>query len=639
MTHTPLPSCYSQCWKMVRKALSIIALAAVFTASALMSFAAMTVSGAEAVVMQDTDGAQLDNRISAYGFTPGISPGNQITISLTKTTNGEEAKLPPGPSVPVSSSVVWTYRITNTSELSVEVELVDDREGLIPLQSEHTPWCEPPGAILLPGAFVECTIDEYAQAGQYRNTAIVTATSVLSPAVSTVVTAVSHYFGGSVASTGITLTKQTNGQRLIDGAGPYIRVGDPVTWTYRITNSGEVTITNLVLHDSPEGAITNCQPAFADALAPRAHSTCLVTGTAKVNGRYVNTATVTGQVAGTRQPVTATAIGSYIGFDSGLVKMASSSTVTLGQEITYTLVVSTPRTNRPILLQLIDILPRSIALNAGSITATAGTVSPNLAANTFSWTYTATIASGPTVTITYKGRLITSCVGELVNRAKLYENKQVQPIRESSVELTFTGTQSCMVSLPLIQLPTEPLPVLANGSFDQGRSGWSELINNAPGRLIYETSSQVPYPAQTPTWFAWLGGFPNEETKIGQTLTVTIPTRYRVAVQFYHLLASAETSCSNDHVEVRIGEESDLPVRWTYGLCRDHNTGGAWTLTPWYVPIDPGLGGKIVTIQFAATLNGSANSNFLVDTVSICTIDSVAGVNGRCTGTPAPTQP
>ncbi len=210
-------------------------------------------------------------------------------------------------------------------------------------------WCEPDGAILIPGAFVECTIDtDDAQGGQYRNTAIVTATGVQSPAVSTVVTAVSHYFGGSVANTGITLTKQTNGQRLIDGAPSYLRVGDPVTWTYRITNSGEVTISNLILHDSPEGPITNCEPTLGGALAPDAHTTCLVTGTAKVNGQYVNTATVTGQIVGTGQPVTATAIGSYIGFDSGLVKMASSSTVTLGQEITYALVViHHPGNDRP----------------------------------------------------------------------------------------------------------------------------------------------------------------------------------------------------------------------------------------------------------------------------------------------------
>jgi hypothetical protein len=178
--------------------------------------------------------------------------------------------------------------------------------------------------------------------------------------------------------------------------------------------------------------------------------------------------------------------------------------------------------------------------------------------------------------------------------------------------------------------------MLANGFFDEGRSGWRELINNVAGRLIYETSEQIPYPADTPRWFAWLGGFPSEETKIEQTLTVVIPTRYAVAVQFHHLLASAETTCGGDRVELRIGEDSNPSVAWTYGLCRDRNTNGAWTSTPWYVPISANLSGKLVTVQFVATLNSSVNSNFLVDTVSICTIDTITGVSERCTGTPAP---
>jgi uncharacterized repeat protein (TIGR01451 family) len=68
-----------------------------------------------------------------------------------------------------------------------------------------------------------------------------------------------------------------------------------VTWTYYITNTGNITLTNIVLVDIPAGPVTNCTPSLNGLLLGVGGTVmCTRTSTAAANGQYTNTAVVTG---------------------------------------------------------------------------------------------------------------------------------------------------------------------------------------------------------------------------------------------------------------------------------------------------------------------------------------------------------
>ena len=88
---------------------------------------------------------------------------------------------------------------------------------------------------------------------------------------------------------GIDIEKATNGQDADNPTGPQIVVGDPVTWTYVVTNTGTAPLSNVSVSDSDLGAVT-CPKT---SLAPSESMTCTANGTATV-GQYANTGTATG---------------------------------------------------------------------------------------------------------------------------------------------------------------------------------------------------------------------------------------------------------------------------------------------------------------------------------------------------------
>jgi len=96
-----------------------------------------------------------------------------------------------------------------------------------------------------------------------------------------------------VANPGIAIEKHTNGEDADSAPGPTIAVGDPITWTYVVTNTGGATLTNIVVTDSDLGTV-----GIITSLAPGASQTLTKTGTAVV-GQYANTGTATVSYGGT----------------------------------------------------------------------------------------------------------------------------------------------------------------------------------------------------------------------------------------------------------------------------------------------------------------------------------------------------
>jgi hypothetical protein len=229
--------------------------------------------------------------------------GAEPAIDIEKATNGEDADEPTGPLVAVGGAVEWTYVVTNTGNVPLtNVTVTDDLVAAEDIDCDGTGSNVIPGP-LAPEASFTCVATGTAVAGQYANLGSVTGVSpdltgedgvtVAGPIVDD--EDPSHYFG--VASA-IDIEKATNGQDADQPTGPLVAAGDDVRWTYVVTNTGNVALTDVtVTDDQVDAAGIDCADTGGNVvpgpLAPQASFTCVATGTA-VAGQYANVGTVTG---------------------------------------------------------------------------------------------------------------------------------------------------------------------------------------------------------------------------------------------------------------------------------------------------------------------------------------------------------
>jgi hypothetical protein len=199
----------------------------------------------------------------------------QPGVLLEKLTNGQEADSPPGPVLLVGSPVTWTYRVTNPGGRDLLNVAVMDDQGV-------TVVC--PSTTVPAGTSMDCTGNGTAVEGQYANVGTVNAELQDGTPVSA--SDPSHYFGQAVAS--VTIEKSTDGFDADTPPGPSLPVGDPVTWTYIVTNTGADPLTGVEVTDS-EGVTVTCP---GTDLAPGASMTCTASGTVQP-GQYSNIGTVT----------------------------------------------------------------------------------------------------------------------------------------------------------------------------------------------------------------------------------------------------------------------------------------------------------------------------------------------------------
>jgi hypothetical protein len=126
----------------------------------------------------DPDGNGVD------ASDPSHYLGTGASIDLEKATNGEDADVAPGPTIPTGAPVAWDYTIVNDGAVELfDITVIDDQRVLV--------TC--PGTSLRPGAGMTCTGDGIAAAGQYANLGTVTAQDANGFPVSD--SDPSHYFG------------------------------------------------------------------------------------------------------------------------------------------------------------------------------------------------------------------------------------------------------------------------------------------------------------------------------------------------------------------------------------------------------------------------------------------------------------
>jgi streptogramin lyase len=211
-------------------------------------------------------------------------------IALEKRTNGQDADDPPGPVIRVGDPVTWTYAVTNTGDVDLTEVVVSDDNG--------TPGDNSDDYVCVVGVLPKggaddstCWLLGTALDDQHGNVATAVG---LAGATSVTDTDASHYFGIRVS---IDLEKRTNGQDADDPPGPVIRVGDPVTWTYVVMNTGNVDLEDVVVVDdngTPADSADDYECAIGSLSAgPTKDTTCCLVGVA-AEGPFENLAAVEG---------------------------------------------------------------------------------------------------------------------------------------------------------------------------------------------------------------------------------------------------------------------------------------------------------------------------------------------------------
>ena len=235
--------------------------------------------------------------------------GIQASMTLQKTTNGQD-----GGTIIYLTPVEWQYFVTNTGNVTLSNIVVVDDKGV-------TVTC--PFTTLLQGDSMTCTASGLAGIGNYSNTGSVTANygSLNASASDT-----SSYFGANPI---LSLKKFTNGQE-----APYIRVGDPVNWTYLVTNEGNVSVSGISVTDN-QGVAVSCPKSV---LTIGESMTCTGSGTA-TPGWYRNLGTVNGTFEQTQ--VSAQDSSTYFGYSLSLTldkrtNGSDSPTITAGSPVVWT---------------------------------------------------------------------------------------------------------------------------------------------------------------------------------------------------------------------------------------------------------------------------------------------------------------
>jgi hypothetical protein len=232
-------------------------------------------------------------------FTVGPTPAPAITIE--KATNGQDADVPTGPVVPAGSTVNFTYLVTNTGNVALTNVVVTDDQG-VAVSCPLTTLPVGPG-----NNSMTCTGSTIATAGQYANVGRACGDGAGQNVCDE---DPSHHFGANPI---IDIEKATNGQDADDPTGPVVLIGTTVAFTYLVTNTGNVDLSNVTVMDD-QGVTVSCPQV---SLAVGESMTCTGSTTATA-GQYANVGTACGDGTGSQQHVCNEDPSHHFGADPGI---------------------------------------------------------------------------------------------------------------------------------------------------------------------------------------------------------------------------------------------------------------------------------------------------------------------------------
>ncbi|MFE6868769.1 hypothetical protein ACFVFS_19690, partial [Kitasatospora sp. NPDC057692] len=275
-----------------------------------------------AVATGTAEGAPIESPPASENVPVVAPPG----INLTKHVDA------PGPFA-VGDTVPYSYLVTNTGGVQVNaVSVTDDRvTGITCDATTLAPAGSPGDSTTCHGSYVVTQPD--ADAGQVVNNALAQGTADGAPVTSPPAQATVPV----VSTSSLGLTKQAS------TPGP-VNVGDTVTYTYTVTNTGATTLNSVKVADDHVTPV-NCSET---TLGPGQSTTCtgtyVVTAADAVVGHVLNVATANGlnpqDVPVESPPAQATV--EVVGVAGlSLTKQASTpGPVNVGDTVTYTYTVT-----------------------------------------------------------------------------------------------------------------------------------------------------------------------------------------------------------------------------------------------------------------------------------------------------------
>ena len=403
-----------------------------------------TATGHASFATTTVDSAPVTVNVKAVGQAPAL------TIDKT-------AKASYGP----GDTITYSYLVTNTGNVTINALAVsDDKLGAI--------TC--PVSSLAPAAFTTCTATHLVSGadldlGSITNTATADGSptgGVLVPATDTLTVAIT----GQAPALTIDKTAKAS-------YGP----GDTITYSYLVTNTGNVTINALAVSDDKLGAIT-CP---VSSLAPAAFTTCtathLVSGADLDLGSITNTATADGSpTGGVLVPATDTLTVAITGQAPALSlkKTSDQDGYVVGDTIDYTYLVT----------------------NTGNVAIGNLAVTDDKLADVTCPATPTTLNPGDTITCTATYKTVAADVGKITNNAKVTGDPPtgdpVQATDSRTVTVTAaTGSSSPSASHTVAGESGTPPPTgtsSSNGSSGNSTPVFALLICFAFGTLALVTA-------------------------------------------------------------------------------------------------------------------------------------------------------
>ncbi|MFF2662899.1 hypothetical protein ACFVUH_36795, partial [Kitasatospora sp. NPDC058032] len=255
------------------------------SATTLAAGRSTTCTGSYLVTAADAAAGHVTNVATANGLNPQDqpvqSPPAQETVTVTSVASLSLAKKAntAGP-VNVGDTITYTYTVTNTGTAAVhDLTVTDDRVS--PVSCSATTLAAGRSTTCT-GTYVVTTAD--AAAGSVTNHATVNGLDpqgepVASPPAEETVTVT------SVAS--LSLTKKAS------TAGP-VNVGDTITYTYTVTNTGTAAVHDLTVTDDRVSPVSCSATTLAAGRSTTCTGTYMVTTADAAAGSVTNHATANG---------------------------------------------------------------------------------------------------------------------------------------------------------------------------------------------------------------------------------------------------------------------------------------------------------------------------------------------------------
>ena len=220
----------------------------IYEATSTAGIGSYSNTGTTTAVFTDDAGHRRESTATDSSGYFGADPQIDLEkVTVYKSTSGD------GLLIRAGDAVSWEYRVSNSGNIAAVIEsMVDNIAGVSPVYqsgdtnsnglldtTEH--WIYRADGIAVPG--------DYTNVGTVQGRFIDTAGHVQS----LIATDSSSYFG---AVPSVSVKKYTNGYDADVAPGPLVPFDSVVTWTFMVTNSGNIPLSNVALVDD-NGTPTN----------------------------------------------------------------------------------------------------------------------------------------------------------------------------------------------------------------------------------------------------------------------------------------------------------------------------------------------------------------------------------------------